>query len=356
MAPPVARAPDARQHELRSPPAPESQSVGGGGGVAASPNGSPNETEAPVAPLPSVAEKIPRSTPAAEAPANVDPRFDVRWNSAGFCRGSRAPDIVIRRVALLQTFVVANQRSLVIASDPSIEGEIVDAIERGAVLARPYADFMFGWSGQDNVPMIYVYRDKDQMHSVACVPAWTAGYYDGAIHVSAEGVRGPNARTRDKRFEGSALIVHEYMHHVLQSLGVSKPQWLHEGAAVAASQANPCWSLAKDDPDFRQRMAGQHIAFEAMESAFVDAWDDETEASRAYCQSYLMLEFVVSRRSVKAIARLVDDLSSGVVDARDAFLSASGQSASSLENEWRKFVLSESTAWEQARTEAFRAK
>jgi hypothetical protein len=70
------------------------------------------------------------------------------------------------------------------------------------------------------LPIVYVHANLDEMRRHACVASSATSYYAGAIHVTA--VQEPSILEQ---------VRHEYAHHLLKSMGIDRPVWLHEGFA-----------------------------------------------------------------------------------------------------------------------------
>ena len=129
-------------------------------------------------------------------------------------------------------------------------------------------------------------------------------------------------------------VIHEYMHHVLNALGVRQPMWLHEGLAILAADERwfNDWRLQLK-PWIRQ----DHLPFDALVTASPHT-ADETFAMAAYYQSYLMVQLVSHRRGEDFFRTLLRYITDGTVTPQGAFIQGVGLPASHLEAAWAEFV------------------
>ena len=257
----------------------------------------------------SASGSLPDAAPAGSAAAK-DRRFVVRWGEAGFCPGEDSRALLVRRVALLSQFREASVGQATFRHAPEIERDRLEPIaahlERAALIAGDLVD----WSPTASLPPVIVYRSVEQMRSIACVNEGAIGYYDGSIHLSLE----PERSARHVR----ETIIHELMHHVLLSLGVRQPMWFHEGLAMLA--AGERWFT---DPRLGlvRWLKQQHLPFDTLTVAFPHT-ADEAFAAAAYYQSFMMLQFLRSRRGDQVIRSLASDLASGHLTPHQAFTTA----------------------------------
>jgi hypothetical protein len=282
------------------------------------------------APLPSAAPRpdaseAPRSKPSRE----LDPRFGVRWNREGLCGDRRLEDLRAERERLLASFVRRSVGGVEMLGDPRVQfGTLValaDEVQAAHRLSQSWVD----WSPAAAEPELVVYAQTQQLLANACVNGLAIGYYDGRLHISVdEGIEpGMVAQT----------VRHEYVHHVLNVLGVPSPMWLHEGLAMRIAEET-WWRTT------RYNLAGwlknEHVPFEAMVTAFPHTADSKF-ALAAYYQSLRMVEFLAYRRGDLGVRALVRQLGSATTSPTDAFAVGAGLKGAELEAHWSLFVRAE---------------
>lgn len=277
-----------------------------------------------------------RSPPESQAPASLpvdakvaeaaDARFRIRWGKAGLCSDEDGPRRVGNRGSLIQGFKTAKIRELQIAFDDSVREEVLQEVASTIQRTRQYANYLLGWSPQSSPPRVVVYRDLEQMLSVACANKATLGYYDGEIHLSGSWTHG--------LVQIRQSAAHEYVHHVLNTMGVSKPMWFHEGLAMRIAEEE-WWR----DPKLglQQWLEKEHLPFQALIEGFPHT-ADELFAGAAYYQSLMMVSFIRERRGPDSFRQLLNDLSAGIVSPSRAFSVATGLEGAQLEAAWNDFV------------------
>jgi hypothetical protein len=250
----------------------------------------------------------------------------ARWGLPGLCPGEDTIALLTRRQALYASFVVASIGDASIRHAPEVPGATLRHIAEALQTARTRASDLVDWPPAAEPPPVIVYRDDDQLRGVACINQVAIGYYDGSIHLSIE----PRHVARHLR----ETIVHEYLHHVLNTLGVRLPTWFHEGLAMHAAQET--WFA---DPRLRLSswLKQSRIPFEAMVPAFPHA-ADEPFAIAAYYQSFVMVQFLIQRRGPAILRALAHDLGARTVTPTAAFAHAAALSAPDLESAWQQFV------------------
>jgi hypothetical protein len=229
-------------------------------------------------------------------------------------------------VALLSQFREAHVGSTSFRHSPAVERARLEPIAAFLEQAGLIAAELLDWSPAASLPPVIVYRNVDEMRSIACVNEGAIGYYDGSIHLSLE-------RERSERHVRET-IVHELVHHVLLSMGVRQPMWFHEGLAMFA--AGERW-FADPRLGLERWLKQQHLPFDSLTVAFPHT-ADETFAAAAYYQSFMMLQFVRSRRGDQVIRALAQDLASGHLSPSQAFTSAAGLAPAQIEPAWRAFI------------------
>lgn len=331
LAPPPASTEPRARVDLPSPPpdagvdasTPPEPDAGGspppadGGGSSTPPvDGGDPSTPLGAAPTP------PSFTIDAGAPAKNDPRFTIRWGQPGLCGEEPLERLAQRRASLLSTFIGVRRAGTTVFHDRDADPAFADVVGDSLAQARIIVTRLLGPRADVALPVIYVYATGEQMRDVACVNTATQGYYDGAIHLPATD---PDAyRT----------IVHEHVHHVLNTFGLRKPMWLHEGLAMYA--ADERWW---EDPrlGLTAWLRGKHLPFPALVEAFPHT-ADELFAGAAYYQSYQMVSFLAARSGRSDFSWLVDGLVSGTLTAQTCFGDSVGLPADQLESAWGAFI------------------
>ena len=249
-----------------------------------------------------------------------DPRFTIRWGQPGLCGDEPLERMAGRRRALLASFIGVRRAGALILRHPNAPPEFAEVVGDALAQGRLIATRLLGPTADVALPVVYVYENGEQMRDVACVNTATQGYYDGAIHLPASD---PDA---------ARTVIHELMHHVLNTLGVRKPMWLHEGLAMYA--ADERWW---EDPrlGLTTWLRTRHLPFPAMVEAFPHT-ADELFAGAAYYQSYQMVRFVLSRAGRGDLFWLVDALVSERLTPQSCF--AQGLDEPQLEAAWSAFI------------------
>jgi hypothetical protein len=252
-------------------------------------------------------------------------RARIGWNSPGLC--DHGVDMLAqaqRRQALLQTFRREEVKGVAIDHDDAVTGEALEAIRFAIGRTRQYANYLLGWNPKDFVPSIHVYRSVEQLRSVACISRTSIAYYDGALHL-----------TGDPRYTSATLMqetAHEYVHHILVTMGVSRPIWLHEGLAMQIAEER-WWKKGQTG------LEREHLPFATLVDDFPHTLPDEQRASAAYYQSYMMVAFLRQRRGPAYFRELLDDLAWGRLAPEEAFaVAAAVPTGSTLEAIWTEYT------------------
>jgi hypothetical protein len=255
-------------------------------------------------------------------------RGSLSWSSPGLCEdGGDSRARAAARQELLRTFRRDEVGGLLIAHDPEVPPAALQTIAFAIGRTRQFANWLLGWSPQQFPPPINVYRSAEQLRSVACVNLSSVAYYDGSIHLSG-----------DARFTATTIqqqAAHEYVHHVLTAMGVSRPAWLHEGLAMQIAEET--W-FRKPSMGLVERLAREHLPFDALVDLMPHAARDDQQADLAFYQSYLMVGLLRQRLGSSGIRELLDDLAWGRLSPEQAFTRGLAPSAR-IEDEWRRFVL-----------------
>lgn len=267
--------------------------------------------------------------PSAEESKNTpstDPRLRIRWGKTGLCADGEGLARLERRGPLLQGFKSTKVGDLQIAFDDSVRAEVLQETASTIQRTKQFANYLLGWSPQSFPPKVVVYRDLDQMLSVSCVNKAALGYYDGEIHISGSWLHG--------LFQIRQSAAHEYAHHVLNTMGVTKPMWLHEGMAMTVAEEE-WWR----DPKLglQRWLEKEHLPFQALVDGFPHT-ADELFAGAAYYQSLMMVAFIRDRRGSDYFRHLLNELSSGAVQPSRAFSVAADLEGDPLEAAWNEFV------------------
>jgi hypothetical protein len=259
-----------------------------------------------------------------EPAPGTDPRFGLRWSLPGHC-GPGFERQMAARASLLATFTLTTLNGARFFADPGVDPQRVLAAGDFLNKARSISTGLLGAEAAVRAPDLYIYASAEALRSNSCVNQATAGYYDGAIHVSADD------------FDLEATITHELVHHVLNAMGVAKPMWLHEGLAMFAAQEH--W-WRDERLGLMKWLRNEHLPFEGLALAFPHS-SDELFAGAVYYQSFRMVEFLfLSSPDRGGIYRLVAGLRSGSIQAQTAFAQSTGMSGEALEQSWKQFIQS----------------
>jgi hypothetical protein len=263
---------------------------------------------------------------APSSPGSARARFGIRWDLPGLCPGESGVATLVRRQALFAGFNSTAIGDLQIRHAPQVPPAALRQVAVAMARAREVAATLIDWSPSAPPPPVVLYRDDKQLQGVACVNQAAIGYYDGEIHVSLDPVHSAQ--------HVAETVIHEYMHHALNSLGVRAPMWFHEGLAMFA--AGERWFA---DPRLRLRgwLAQTHLPFESLVTAFPHT-ADEPFAVAAYYQSVSMIEFLRERQGPASFRTLARDLAAGSTRPDQAFARGAGLSPAQLEAAWNAFM------------------
>jgi hypothetical protein len=254
------------------------------------------------------------------------------WRSPGLCEdGANAASLLERRRALWRSFATTQVHEVRIWSDRAVPAPLMTEVAFAIDRTRQYASYLFGWSPREAFPPpIYLYRDVEQMRSIACVNGSRIAYYDGSVHIAG-----------DSRFTEATIrqaASHEYVHHILVTIGVERPFWLHEGLAMQIAEER--W-WRKPGLGLQEWLARKHFPFDALVDLVPQVDKDESAANAAYYQSYMMVRFIAQRRGDRYFRDLLDDLAWARMSPEDAFARGAAEpplAPAALEEEWRRFV------------------
>ncbi len=267
----------------------------------------------------------------ASSPDDGDSPFRVRWGSEGFCGPRRLSELRAERDSLLASFEPRTVGEAQLLADPRLDGRTLAIVAERLQFARSATSTWIDWPPNAPPPVTIVYFDTPQLQRVACVNKQTVGYFDGKLHVSADASVGETTL--------GETVVHEYTHFALNTLGIPKPMWLHEGLAMHVAEESWWRTSSLDLPRW---LRSSHLPFEAMVFAFPYTADERLSIA-SYYQSHRMVDFVVALRGPAAVRELVRGLAARTVSADEAFALGSGLSPGDVEPRWTDFVNREGT-------------
>jgi tetratricopeptide (TPR) repeat protein len=146
-------------------------------------------------------------------------------------------------------------------------------------------------------PITVVLYTREQFQDTTRLPSWTAGAYDGRIHVP---MRGALAQTE----ELDRVLGHEFVHAVVVMLGGRNvPVWLNEGLATilergGAEESDRVLAATRARP----RLDQLHRSFTGLSGA---------DAQVAYALSARAVRRMMELRSPSAVVTLLQDLARG---------------------------------------------
>lgn len=210
--------------------------------------------------------------------------------------------------------------------DPALPPQVLPLIQSGLSDAAVRVADLIPPAVVIPPPQVFAYLSVKQLRSVSCVNGSAYGYYDGAIHLSANPGNDP-AMVRE-------TLIHEYTHHVLTTQGVRLPMWLSEGLAILIAQER-WWR----DPSLGlvEWISSHHLPFAELVPAFMHA-SDERYATHAYFQSLMMVRFVLDRSGTDGLRTLITRLSSGELHPDDAFAEGARLEGKGLESTWAQWT------------------
>ena len=138
----------------------------------------------------------------------------------------------------------------------------------------------------------------EQFQDITRSPAWAAGIYDGQIRVPVRGAL-------ENRRELDRVLVHEFVHALVASLGGrAVPMWLNEGLATyfesgGLDRASKVLEVVTSRPS----LGDLHGSFARLPGA---------HASVAYAMSAAAVDRLISMRGPSAVVLLLKDLAQGV--------------------------------------------
>ena len=150
-------------------------------------------------------------------------------------------------------------------------------------------------------PITVVLYTEQQFRDITRAPSWSAGRYDGRIHIP---MRGALEQTE----ELDRILGHEFVHAVVHMLGGQNvPAWLNEGLAKhlernGAEESERVLAATSGQP--RPGLLQLHQGFSGLSG---------TEMRVAYALSAKAVRRMMDLRSAAAVVTLLQDLARGAV-------------------------------------------
>jgi tetratricopeptide (TPR) repeat protein len=138
---------------------------------------------------------------------------------------------------------------------------------------------------------------KQQFRDITRMPTWSAGAYDGRIHVPIRGAL-------DHTEELDRVLGHEFVHAVVAMIGGRNvPVWLNEGLATFLEPGG------REDAAEELARGGRRPALGQLHGGFMQLSADE--ARLAYAVSTYAVQRMTELRSAAAVVMLLQDLARG---------------------------------------------
>jgi tetratricopeptide (TPR) repeat protein len=146
-------------------------------------------------------------------------------------------------------------------------------------------------------PINVVLYTKQQFRDITRMPAWSAGAYDGRIHVPIRGAL-------DHSEELDRVLGHEFVHAVVAMLGGRNvPVWLNEGLATFLEPGG------REEAEEELASGGPRPALRQLHGSFTQFSGDQ--ARFAYAVSTYAVQRMTELRSAAAVVMLLQDLARG---------------------------------------------
>jgi len=202
-------------------------------------------------------------------------------------------------------------------ADPAVEQDDVAAAARTLSAAYDEQSAFFGVElPEPQVAVLYAGR---AYFSLASVPDWVAGAYDGKIRVSVQ----PGG------LEPGGILSHELAHAFIRRASADRaPAWLHEGLAQWLEGRRMPRSAFVESVGVRAAPS-----LPALDARFATR-RTRAEARTSYAQALFLVEHIVRVRGEGAVACLVTRLGSAR-DLDDALRAETGITEAELVAEWR---------------------
>lgn len=232
-----------------------------------------------------------------------------------------------RELSVEKTMDRGYSSKFVISYDAELKSHLADDIlsaleDAYSSVGRDLAHFPTG-----RIPVI-LYTRKDY-RTVTAGPDWSGGLYDGKIRLPVGG-----ADELSQQLKG--VLHHEYTHVVVQELTHGNcPTWLNEGLAELEGRKifNPPLTMVS-----KMARSGKYLAFSRLEGEFTSL--DSTEASLAYQQSYLFVNFMVTAYGWPKVSELLQQLGTGltITAAMKKVMADYGLDYEGVVVEWRSYM------------------
>jgi hypothetical protein len=196
----------------------------------------------------------------------------------------------------------------------------------GEDLEAAYAEQAPLLGGQIAAPQLVVLYSGRSYFSLASVPDWVSGLYDGKIRVSVEAEAVAPGSSR-------SVLAHELAHALIRSGSRDHaPAWFHEGLAQWCEGRR---ILVRDVP----AAIGRHPApsFAALDAAFGQG-QPRAAVRSTYAQALSMVEYLVAVRGLGAVTCILARLSEGAGAFDAALREETGLSEKAMFEGWRRWA------------------
>ena len=210
----------------------------------------------------------------------------------------------------------------VVYADPGVDESAVDTV--GAELEAAYARQTEVFGPRLMRPQVVVLYAGRAYFSLASVPDWSSGFYDGKIRVSVDpGAAGPGSIT---------VLRHELAHALLRAAGSRFPAWFHEGIAQ--------WCEGRRLPvrEIRASVEPGPARSSRDLDRLLSSRRSRSSVRAGYAQSLSLFEFLVATRGIGAIACLVDDVAAKGAAFGEALQGEAGISEGELFGRWMRWA------------------
>jgi hypothetical protein len=195
----------------------------------------------------------------------------------------------------------------------------------GEDLEAAYAEQAPLLGGQIAAPQLVVLYSGRSYFSLASVPDWVSGLYDGKIRVSVEAEAVAPGSSR-------SVLAHELAHALIRSGSRDHaPAWFHEGLAQWCEGRR---ILVRDVP----AAIGRHPApsFAALDAGF--GGQPRAAVRSTYAQALSMVEYLVAVRGLGAVTCILARLSEGAGAFDAALREETGLSEKAMFEGWRRWA------------------
>lgn len=210
----------------------------------------------------------------------------------------------------------------VIYADADVDERALETV--GEELEAAYARQAELFGLRLTAPQVVVLYAGRAYFSLASVPDWSSGVYDGKIRVSVDpGAVGPGP---------ISVLRHELAHALLRAGGSRFPAWFHEGIAQ--------WCEGRRLPlrEARAAIAPVPAASSRDLDRILASRPSRSTVRAGYAQALSLVEYLVAARGIGAIACLVDDVAVRGAAFGDALEGEAGLSEGDLFGRWRRWA------------------